>query len=244
MRSRGDDDRRPTPEEARRNIRELTRESSRSNRRGMLMILGLVVVVMVAQQVGIFGDGAPPAEPLDRVASESFDAELAALPLVPVLDADSPGVRVVEFFDYRCGHCRRMAPVIHDALAGDAGFELVPIELPLLGPESVLASRYALAAALQGGYAPFHRALMFSTVPYTPEGLRDLGQALGLDPEQLAADADGAAVTEALEANRRLAASVGIDGTPTFVIGDIVIVGAMDEASFLGLVAAANDERN
>lgn len=241
MRSRGDDDRKITPEEARRNIRELTRESSRSSRRGMLMILGLVVVVMVAQQFGMFGGGGPGGQPLDRVASESFDAGLAALPLVPALDTGGEGVRVVEFFDYRCGHCRSMAPVIHDALADGGAFELVPIELPLLGPESVLASRYALAAALQGGYAPFHRALMFSTVPYTPEGLRDLGRALGLDPERLAADADGAAVTEALEANRRLAASVGIDGTPTFVIGDVVIVGAMDEASFLGLVAAAND---
>lgn len=240
----GDDDRRLTPEEVRQKTWDLTRESSRSTRRSMLLILGLVVVFALVQGRFFGGGEGPQGLPLDRVESEGFDTALAALPMIPEVDGNNTGVRVVEFLDYRCGHCRRMAPEVHDALAEGAPFEFVPIELPLLGPESVLAARYALAAAMQGGYGPYHRALFFSTVDWTPEALEDLGRALGLDPDRLAADADSAAVTEVLEANRRLAASIGVDGTPTFVIGDVVVVGAMDKSAFLGLVAAENDPQN
>jgi len=214
------------------------RESQRSSRRNVLMILGVVAVVMIARQTGFLGD-AFQGSPRDTVDVAVFDAAIAKLPFVPVLDDNGQGVRVVEFFDYRCGHCRNMAPVIQDALNADAAFTLVPIELPLLGPESLLAAQYALAAALQGGYGPYHRALMFSTVPYTPEGLADLGAALGLDPVRLAADAQGEVVNDALNGNRQLAATIGVDGTPSFVIGDLLVIGAMDEASFLGLVTAA-----
>jgi 2-hydroxychromene-2-carboxylate isomerase len=82
---------------------------------------------------------------------------------------------------------------------------------------------------------------MFSTVPYTHEGLSDLGAALGLDPERLAQDAGGEEVNAILDANRRLAASIGVDGTPSFVIGDLLVVGAMDKAAFLGLIAALDN---
>ncbi len=220
------------------------RNSRRSNRRNILMILAIVGIVVVARQMGFLGDGYQ-GQPRDTVDIAALDAELAALPFVPVLDSNGQGVRVVEFFDYRCGHCRAMAPIVHDALAeGAEPFTLVPIELPILGPESVLASQYAMAAALQGDYGPYHRALMFSTVPYTDEGLTDLGAALGLDPVRLSTDAHGDEVAAILNANRALAAGIGVDGTPSFVIGDMLIVGAIDEASFVGLIAASDEPQN
>lgn len=221
------------------------RNSRRSNRRNVLMILAIVGIVVVARQMGFLGEGYQ-GRPQQTVDLAVLDAGLAALPFVPVLDSDGQeGVRVVEFFDYRCGHCRAMAPIVHDAMAeGEHPFILVPIELPILGPESVLAAQYATAAALQGGYGPYHRALMFSTVPYTDEGLTDLGAALGLDPVRLAEDAHGEKVSAILNANRALASDIGVDGTPSFVIGDLLIVGGMDEASFVGLIAAADDPQN
>ena len=234
----GNDEERPRPaRDALKSTMAIARECQRSSRRNILMIVAIVVVVVIARQMGFLGEGFQ-GTPRDTVVVAAFDAALAELPFVPVLDGNGQGVRVVEFFDYRCGHCRSMAGVVHDALNAEPGFTLVPIELPLLGPESLLAAQYALAAALQDGYGPYHRALMFSTVPFTPEGLGDLGAALGLDPVRLAADAQGEAVAAALNANRRLAASIGVDGTPSFVIGDLLIVGAIDEASFLGLLTA------
>ena len=235
----GDQNERPrTVREAMDNAMGEVRNSRRSNRRNVLMILAIVGIVVVARQMGFLGD-AWQGQPQATVDLTAFDAGFAALPFVPELDGNGQGVRVVEFFDYRCGHCRAMAPVIHDALAEGQDFTLVPIELPLLGPESLLAAQYALAAALQDGYGPYHRALMFSTVPYTDEGLSDLGAALGLDAQRLAQDAYGPQVEAILNANRALAAGIGVDGTPSFVIGDLLIVGAMDEASFVGLLAAA-----
>ena len=153
------------------------RESRRSSRRNLMLILAVVAIVVLARQMGFMGD-AQQGAPRDTIDPAAFEAGLAQLPFVPVMDGNGQGVRVVEFFDYRCGHCRTMAPVIHDALKAGAAFTLVPVELPVLGPESVLAAQYAPAAALQDGYGPFHRALMFSTVPYTHEGLSDLGAAL------------------------------------------------------------------
>ena len=216
-----------------------TRESQRSTRRNVLMILAIVGIVVLARQMGFLGD-AGQAVPRATIDVAALDAGLAALPFVPMLDNNGQGTRVVEFFDYRCGHCRSMAPVLHDALEEGAGFTLVPLELPILGPESVLAAQFALAAALQDAYGPYHRALMFSTVPYTTEGLTDLGAALGLDPVRLAADAQGPRVAAILDANRTLAAGIGVDGTPSFVIGDLLIVGAIDKASLLGLIAATD----
>ena len=236
MPSPGDRDRGLSPEQARERAIEIARESGRSTRRSMLLLLGLLVVVTIAQQAGLLGGGQAPAPvTLDRA---DFDRELDRLPFVPELEGSAGGPRVVEFLDYRCDHCRRMASTIHGALAEDPSFELVPIEYPVLGPESELAARFALAAALQGGYGPYHRALMFSTVPYNHEGLVDLGEALGLDPDRLRTDAEGAEVTAILEANRALAARAGVEGTPTFIIGDQVIVGAIDEPTLLGLIAA------
>ena len=240
MPGEAEDERRRTMEAAVANGMEAARQSSRSTKRNMLLIVAIVVAVVIARQSGYFGE-TYQGQPLERIPRTQFDAELAALPLVPALDVANRGEQVVEFFDYRCAPCRTMAPVLQDILAQGAEMELVPIELPQLGPESELAARYALAASLQGGYAPFHRALMFSTVPFTPEGLADLGAALGLDPVRLAADAAGEQVSAALEANRQLAASIGVAATPAFVIGDIVVVGAIDEASLLGLVAAAHE---
>ncbi len=234
-----DNDRPRTVRDAMDNAMGEVRNSRRSNRRNVLMILAIVGIVVVARQMGFLGDSYQ-GQPRDTVDVAVLDAGLAALPFVPVLDGNGQGVQVVEFFDYRCGHCRAMAPIVHDALsAGEPPFALVPIELPILGPESVLASQYAMAAALQNGYGPFHRALMFSTVPYTDEGLTDLGAALGLDPVRLAEDAHGDEVAAILNANRALAADIGVDGTPSFVIGDLLIVGGIDEASFIGLIAAS-----
>lgn len=236
----GNDDKPRTVREAVQRSMGEVRESRRSSRRNLLMIVAIVGIVLVARQMGFLGDSWQGA-PRDIIDVAAFDSQLEQLPFVPVLDDNGEGVRVVEFFDYRCGHCRAMAPIIHDALNDGEAFTLVPVELPVLGPESLLASQYAVAAALQGGYGPYHRALMFSTVPYTPEGLRDLGAALGLDAERLATDAGGEEVSAILNANRQLAATIGVDGTPSFVIGDLLIVGAIDEASFRGIIAGIDN---
>ena len=201
------------------------------------MILLVILVVVGARQTGFFGASYQSA-PIAEVRLDSFDADLAALPLLPRLGNPDGSRRIVEFFDYRCPHCRRMAPVLHEMTGEDPQLDLVMIELPVLGDASVLKARYALAAALQDGYGPFHRALMFTEVEGTDAALSAMGAALGLDPARLKADAHGPQVDAALEANRHLAATYGIDGTPTVLVGNQLIVGEIDKGSLLDLLAA------
>ena len=221
------------------NPMDILRQGGRSNRRNMMLILLVVVVALMAQQAGFFGPR-HQGVPLGEAELASFERALERLPLVPTLGRGE--TRVVEFLDYQCGLCRGMAPAIFAAVDGGAPFELVAIELPQLGPESELAARFALAAALQDGYDAFHRLLMRSDVDYGAEALAELGAAQGLDAARLRADAEGDEVAAVLAANRALAASIGVEGTPSFVIGDMLVVGGLDEASFLDLVAAGRGE--
>lgn len=213
-------------------------QASRSSRRNLILIVAVLVGVVLLRQTG-FLDTAYEGDPLPEVQMQEVQALLDASPLVPYLGNPDGSVRVIEFFDYRCGHCRSMAPIVDDVVNEDSDVAVAMIEYPVLGRESELAARFALAAALQDGYATFHRALMFTTIPYTDETLMELGTNLGMDAERLKTDAYGDEVEAIMLDNLRIGKALGVSGTPTFVIGDLLVVGAIDKGSFMGLVAAA-----
>lgn len=213
-------------------------QASRSSRRNLILIVAVLVGVVLLRQTG-FLDTAYEGDPLPEVQMQEVQALLDASPLVPYLGNPDGSVRVIEFFDYRCGHCRSMAPIVDDVVNEDSDVAVAMIEYPVLGRESELAARFALAAALQDGYATFHRALMFTTIPYTDEALMELGTNLGMDAERLKTDAYGDEVEAIMLDNLRIGKALGVSGTPTFVIGDLLVVGAIDKGSFTGLVAAA-----
>src|SRR3546814_18088032 len=78
----------------------------------------------------------------------------------PVTGNPDGDVSLVEFFDYNCPYCRRVAPVVADAEAADPQLRIVYKEFPILGPGSAFAAKAALAAHRQGLYFTFHNALM------------------------------------------------------------------------------------
>tara|TARA_B100000676_G_scaffold313036_1_gene390847 strand:+ start:1334 stop:2050 length:717 start_codon:yes stop_codon:yes gene_type:complete len=236
----GKDDRREQVDGAVDDAFDLIR-SQKKSRRNLYLLVALFIVLVFARQFGFFGD-IHEGQSLPEIEVEKVDELLAKTSLVPRLGDAAAPVRVIEFFDYACGHCRRMAPLVDEAVAEDERVSVIMLEYPVLGRESQLAARYALAAELQGSYAVYHRALMFSTVPYTDEGLTDLGKSLGLDAEQLNIDAYGAEVEDTLVQNRIIGKAIGVDGTPTFVVGDILFVGAIDKAAFFGLIASQMPE--
>src|SRR5690606_29160870 len=100
-------------------------------------------------------------------------------------------------------------------------------EFPILGPESLVASRASLAALAQGPerYEAFHRALMGADPGYTAEGVLELAAAAGLDTARLVADMDSPAVEATIRANHALAEELGIRGTPAFLTRDQMIPG-------------------
>ena len=125
-------------------------------------------------------------------------------------------------------------------LQRDGKVKLVLKELPILGPESLLAAKSALAAHKQGRYAELHAALM--KAPATDLATIDaLATGLGLDMDKFRVDRE--AVMPILEKNHSLANTLGINGTPAFVIGDRLLPGAADAAALGELIAAVRASR-
>jgi protein-disulfide isomerase len=148
-------------------------------------------------------------------------------------------VTLVEFFDYNCPCCRRVAPTMVQLERADPDLRLVYKEFPILGPGSEFAARAALAARKQGKYVAFHNALMRTEERLAENEVMAIARAVGLDTERLRADMADPGIQAAIARNRELARALGVTGTPGFVIGDAVVPGAADPAALRDLVARA-----
>ena len=166
-------------------------------------------------------------------------AELLQDPASPVGGNPEGKTTLVEFFDYRCPHCRRAVPTVAEAERQDPTLRLVYKELPILGPASVFAAQAALAARAQGKYLAFHRALMAGEGELSEDRTLEIATAVGLDPERLRRDMAAPAITAIIERNYALADALGIRGTPSFVVGEEVIRGAVDLATLKVVIEAA-----
>lgn len=127
-------------------------------------------------------------------------------------------VTLIEFFDYQCIHCKKMAPVIGELIKKDADLRVVYKEFPIFGKSSDLASRAALAAAMQGKYLALHEALLKQDKRLNEQLIMDTAKAAGLNVAKLKTDMNSKTVTDALEANRQLAEKLHLMGTPAFIV--------------------------
>jgi len=146
-------------------------------------------------------------------------------------------VTIVAFMDYACGYCRASLPGIDELLAKDPGVRIVYREYPVLGDESVVAARWALAAAEQGKFRAFHNAL-YAAGP-SAEGIAAAADKAGLDKAAAEKAVRSQAVEKEIIANRKLGAKLVMSGTPSWVIGDQLLYGARDYAGLAEAVAAA-----
>lgn len=151
-------------------------------------------------------------------------------------------VTIVEFFDYRCGYCKRAQPVIHKLLQQDGGIRLARKEFPILGPDSLIASRAAIAAMDQGKYEPFHEALMAAQGTLSESRVMRIAAENGLDAVRLRKDMDDPKIEKIIKRNHEIAESLGITGTPSFIIGDTLVPGYVEYEQLQRLVAAARSE--
>jgi protein-disulfide isomerase len=164
-------------------------------------------------------------------------------PRDPVLGNPKGAVTVVEFFDYRCGYCKIVAPEVIKLLESEKDVRFVFKELPILPDSdgrlgvSERASRVALAANKQGRYLPVHRDLM-AEKSLNDAGIERVLRRHGLDPAALARAGSTPAVDDHLSDNQELARKLGIQGTPAFVVGDQVIPGADPDALRAAIAAA------
>ncbi|ABG32352.1 DsbA family protein [Roseobacter denitrificans] len=137
-------------------------------------------------------------------------------------------VTLVEFMDYRCGFCKRAFGEVEKLLAADGNIRFVVKEFPILGEQSLIASRFAIATKLEEGrdaYKQMHDALMSYNGDITITALRRLADTFGLNADQIEARMDADEVTQELMETRALAQRLQISGTPTFVLEDEMLRG-------------------
>ena len=155
-------------------------------------------------------------------------------------------VTIVEFMDYRCGFCKRAYPEVNDLIAIDGNIRLIVKEFPILGPQSELAARFAIATKLERGdevYEVVHDALMTLRGDITPEALGRVAEEAGFDPAETLARMNSAEVDEIIASNRALARALQITGTPSFVMGDEMVRGYVPLDQMLEIVEAVRDAR-
>lgn len=136
---------------------------------------------------------------------------------------------VVEFIDYRCSYCRKAHSEVAELVQSDGDIRYVIKELPILGEESVLASRFAIAVLQVAGpeaYARAHTGFYEDfRGPINARSLGNFAEDLGLDRDAVMARMDAPEVTRVIEDNHLLAQRMRIQGTPTFVMGDQMLRG-------------------
>jgi protein-disulfide isomerase len=145
----------------------------------------------------------------------------------------NPGgdVTLVEFFDYSCGFCKRALNDMLTLIQDDPKLKIVLKEFPILGPGSTEAARVAIAARMQdpGGqkYLGFHRELLSSPGPASKDRALAAARDQGFDMARLEQDLASNEVRTTLEENMKLAGALGLSGTPGYVIGNTVVLGAV-----------------
>jgi protein-disulfide isomerase len=172
-------------------------------------------------------------------ALAEHEAALVRDPASPVGGNPEGDVTLVEFADYNCPYCRRVAPILGEAEASDPMLRIVYKEIPILGPDSLYAAKAALAADRQGKYVAFHRALM-NAKGVAAEGLvLAIAAKVGLDVARLKGDIEDPSIQAAIERNLALSRALRITGTPSFVIGDEIARGAIDLKTMQALIRQA-----
>jgi protein-disulfide isomerase len=160
-------------------------------------------------------------------------------PSSPVLGNPAGDVVIVEFFDYTCPYCKAVEPRLEALLRSDRKVKLVLKEFPILTPQSLVATRAALASVRQGKYRPFHNAMMEFRGQLLESDIFDMAKACGLDIARLRRDMTAPEVSDEIIANFNLARGIRVFQTPAFIVGGRLMNSESASIDFPRAVAAA-----
>lgn len=161
----------------------------------------------------------------------------------PIGGNPNGSVTMVEFFDYQCGYCKRVLPQVSELMDADEDLRVVFVELPILGPVSLIASQAALAAREQDKYMEFHLELMGARGGMNEDRIYSIADSVGLDVDKLKENMKSEAVKTQINRNRQLSQMLNISGTPAFIIGDEVVRGAIDKDQMKALIESDREKQ-
>jgi len=158
------------------------------------------------------------------------------------LDGD---VVMVEFLDYNCGFCKRAHPEVAELIKTDGNIRYIIKEFPILGEQSVLASRFAISVLHntdKATYARVHDELMTLRGEFNDASLRRLAKSLDLDVDSIMGGMGDPEIDAVISRNRALAQRMQINGTPSFIMGDQMLRGYVPLAGMVQIVAELRGE--
>jgi protein-disulfide isomerase len=166
-----------------------------------------------------------------RATIKKENATLFNSPHQVVLGNPQGNETVVEFFDYNCAFCKRALPDMLTLLKGDPNLKFVLKEFPVLGPGSVEAAHVAVAVRMQDPtgkkYMEFHQKLLGGRGPADKARALAVAKEVGFDMTRLEKDMNSDEVKTTIDEDMNLADALGVSGTPTYVVRDEVVVGAV-----------------
>jgi protein-disulfide isomerase len=166
-----------------------------------------------------------------KAAVKQYSEALFTSPRQVVLGNPNGNVTFVEFFDYNCGYCKRAMDDMLTLLKDDPKLKVVLKEFPVLGPGSVEAAQVAVAVRMQDKtgkkYLEFHQKLLGGRGQADKARALAVAKDIGLDMGRLDKDLASPEVKATLQESFKLAEALGLNGTPSYVIGDNVVIGAV-----------------
>jgi protein-disulfide isomerase len=174
----------------------------------------------------------------DKIESEKKINAIKSLELLknPGIFQEKADVTIYEFFDYNCGYCKSVVKTIMETISEDKKINFVFVEFPILSQQSYNAALAALASERQNLYNNFHLALMRVRGRVDDNQVFRTAKEIGLDIDQLKKDMERSEILEQLQKNREIAKLLNLNGTPAFIIGDVVYPGALTKENLKQII--------
>jgi protein-disulfide isomerase len=188
--------------------------------------------------VALLGSGLARAEDDETVLTEAL---VLRDPEIPAGGNPKGDINIVEWFDYNCPYCRKIAPELAQVVQDDGKVRLVLKDWPILGEVSKIAARLALASKYQDKFLAAHEAMISVSSRLTEPRIRELLAGAGIDIDRLNRDlaANAKAIDAILARNNEQALAFGFRGTPSFIVGKFRVPGTLTMAEFEQVIADA-----
>ncbi|MGB3500159.1 MAG: DsbA family protein [Mesorhizobium sp.] len=200
--------------------------------------------IMVETQAALEAKQEAQQREKQTAALNASKADIFNLATDPIAGNPNGEITLVEFYDYNCGYCKRAFPEVNALIEANPDLRVVLKEFPILGPDSQRAHQVSMAfnAVMPEKWMEFHDSLMAAPGRASEDSAFALAVALGADEAALRQAMSAPGIVEQVRTNYNLADALGITGTPSFVIGNDVIFGAVGKDALQERITAERDQ--
>ena len=147
---------------------------------------------------------------------------------MPSIGNEENKLIIVEFIDYNCGYCKKTLPIISKLMKNFKNIQIIFVDYPILSETSEIAARASLAAHEQKAYFNYHSVLLNNSQSINENYIYKIALDLGLDVQKFKKDMESPKIKNIIINNIKLARSLKIRGTPTFIVKDQILPGAYE----------------